>query len=191
MTAKGRKIMLEDYLIEYCSPTLAALKPANLFNYEFTSCEELEGQLAEWNKKLSDKGIAITVLRRNEKTALVYVYRPSRLRRELERSDVCAFLKGCGYSRFDVTHALECLRSHLALNDVFPHEIGVFLGYPLDDVKAFICNGGRNCKCVGCWKVYGNEKEAAQTFARFKKCSSIYSKLWNGGRSVRQLTVAV
>ena len=61
--------MLEDYLIEYCSPTLAALKPANLFNYEFTSCEELEGQLAEWNKKLSDKGVAITVLRRNEKTS--------------------------------------------------------------------------------------------------------------------------
>ena len=183
--------MLEEYLIEYCSPTLASLKPANLFNYQFTSREELDGQLAEWNRNLSDKGVAITVLRRKEKTALVYVYRPSRLRRELERSDVCEFLKGCGYSRFDVTHALECLRSHLAINDEFPHEIGVFLGYPLDDVKAFICNGGRNCKCVGCWKVYCNEKEAVQTFARYKKCSSIYSKLWNGGRSVRQLTVAV
>ena len=191
MTAKGSKIMLEDYLIEYCSPTLASLKPANLFNYQFTSREELDGQLAEWNRNLSDKGVAITVLRRKEKTALVYVYRPSRLRRELERSDVCEFLKDCGYSRCDVTHALECLRSHLAFDDGFPHEIGVFLGYPLDDVKAFICNCGRNCKCVGCWKVYCNENEAVQTFARYKKCSSIYSKLWNGGRSVRQLTVAV
>ena len=191
MTAKGSDVMLEKYLIEYCSPTLASLKPANLFNYQFSSCEELDGQLAEWNRKLSDKGVAITVLRQSKKSALVYVYRPSRLRRELERSDIHAFLKDCGYSHFDVTNALECLRSHLALKEGFPHEIGVFLGYPLDDVKAFICNVGRNCKCVGCWKVYCNENQAVQTFARFKKCSSIFSKLWKSGKSVRQLTVAI
>ena len=29
MRAKGSDIMLEEYLIEYCSPTLASLKPAN------------------------------------------------------------------------------------------------------------------------------------------------------------------
>jgi hypothetical protein len=50
MTSKGSDVMLEDYLIEYCSPTLASLKPANLFNNQFTSHEELDGQLAEWNR---------------------------------------------------------------------------------------------------------------------------------------------
>ena len=50
--------MLEEYLIEYCSPTLASLKPANLFNYQFASREELDGQLAEWNRKLGDKGVS-------------------------------------------------------------------------------------------------------------------------------------
>ena len=49
---------------------------------------------------------------------------------------------------------------------------------------------GQNCKCVGCWKVYCNECEAIKAFARFKKCTSVYVRLWNQGRSVRQLTVA-
>ena len=72
----------------------------------------------------------------------------------------------------------------------FPHEMGVFLGYPLGDVIGFIKNAGQNCKCVGCWKVYCNECEAERTFARYKKCSEIYRRLWNQGRTVMQLTVA-
>lgn len=42
--------MLEEYLTEHCSPTLASLKPANLFNYPLVSRKELDGQLAEWNR---------------------------------------------------------------------------------------------------------------------------------------------
>ena len=60
----------------------------------------------------------------------------------------------------------------------------------LNDVIGFIKNAGQNCKCVGCWKVYCNECEAIKAFARFKKCTSVYVRLWNQGRSVRQLTVA-
>ena len=41
----------------------------------------------------------------------------------------------------------------------FPHEIGIFLGYPLADVAGFIRNKGRNCKCIGTWKVYGDAFE--------------------------------
>ena len=44
--------------------------------------------------------------------------------------------------------------------------------------------------CGGSWKVYCNECEAIKAFARFKKCTSVYVRLWNQGRSVRQLTVA-
>ena len=69
-------------------------------------------------------------------------------------------------------------------------EIGLFLGYPVEDVLGFIENAGQNCKCCGCWKVYCNECEAVRTFARYKKCRDIYKRLWQEGRSVLQLTVA-
>ena len=83
------------------------------------------------------------------------------------------------------------LKERLAESDRFPHEIGLFLGYPPKDVIAFIRNEGRNSKCTGCWKVYYDEKEAKQTFAKFKKCRDVYLRLWNQGRTVSQLTVAV
>lgn len=35
----------------------------------------------------------------------------------------------------------------------FPHEIGLFLGYPSEDVSGFIKHGAKNSKCVGTWKV--------------------------------------
>ena len=97
----------------------------------------------------------------------------------------------CGYGGLNVEKAVARLKERLAQSDGFPHEIGVFLGYPLGDVIGFIENGGKNCKCVGCWKVYCNECEAKKTFEKFKKCTGIYRRLYETGKSVLQLTVAV
>ena len=35
-----------------------------------------------------------------------------------------------------------------------------------------------------------NEKEAEKRFYKYKKCTEIYTRLWNNGRSLWQLTVA-
>lgn len=35
----------------------------------------------------------------------------------------------------------------------FPHEVGLFLSYPPEDVAGFIANNARRCKCAGLWKV--------------------------------------
>lgn len=183
--------MLEEYLIECCSPTLASIKTANLFNYPFSSETELYRQLALWNDTLGSKGVSITVLRQCEHTALIYVYRRAKLKKDLENIEVRRLLKDCGYAKCDMDGAIGCLRTRLYSSKTFPHEIGVFLGYPIGDVKGFICNGGKNCKCVGCWKVYCNQREAERVFAQYKKCSKAYARLWSNGKSVRDLTVAI
>ena len=86
---------------------------------------------------------------------------------------------------------MERLKERLEHNHEFPHEIGLFLGYPLGDVIGFVENSGRNCICSGCWKVYQNAAEAIRTFQRFKKCKEVYVRLWSEGKSVWQLTVDV
>jgi len=87
---------------------------------------------------------------------------------------------------------IENLQERLRSSSDFPHEIGLFLGYPLEDVRGFIENAGQNCKCTGCWKVYCNECETVKLFMKYKKCKDIYTKLFeNRGRSVWELTVAV
>lgn len=182
--------MLEEYLIECCSPTLASIKTANMFNFPFSSEDELCRQIACWNEIIGPKGVSLTILRKRENTALIYVYRRTRLEAALKEKDVRRFLGERGYGRKDVEGALNKLRFRLEKGEEFPHEIGVFLGYPLEDVIGFIRNEGKNCKCSGFWKVYGNECEAAKTFEIFERCSSAYARLWSRGKSVWQLTVA-
>ena len=71
----------------------------------------------------------------------------------------------------------------------FPHEIGVFLGYPPDDVRGFMKSPCDGVKCVGSWKVYGNQKEAEKIFKKYKECSAIYKKEISDGKPFDALIV--
>ena len=133
--------MIERFLIEHCSATLASIKAANLCNMTFSSKEELEDQISYWSACLEPKGIHIFVLREHETRALVYVYREGLLQKELENPENAAFLKSYGYENTDIAYALNRLKTRVAeCKEGFPHEIGVFLDYPLGDVIGFIEN---------------------------------------------------
>ncbi|MBP3700900.1 MAG: DUF3793 family protein [Lachnospiraceae bacterium] len=180
----------ERHLIEYCAPTLASLKTGNLFWIEYYSEEKLESSLTSLGELLTDKGVSVEVLRQKNDRVLVYVYRHKRLCQDLNKPGVAEFLQTCGYEEITVEYALERLKRRIARQGGFPHEIGLFLSYPLGDVIGFIENRGQNCKCVGCWKVYCDECEAQKTFARFDKCCQVYKRLFQQGLSLWQLTVA-
>ena len=73
----------------------------------------------------------------------------------------------------------------------FPHEVGLFLSYPPEDVKGFIDHRTNNFKCAGLWKVYGDEARAEELFRKFKKCTQIYCERWQSGSKMDELAVAV
>lgn len=182
---------MEKYLIEHCAPTLASLKTANLFSYVCPSPGELDEYITIWNQRMKEKGISMCVLRFREHTALIYVYRREFLKRDMERPGSAEFLHNLGYEHTDVDYVVGKLKERLKNGLDFPHEIGLFLGYPLDDVIGFVENSGKGCICSGCWKVYCNAGEAVRTFQKFKKCTEVYVRLWSQGRrNVWQLTVA-
>ena len=192
--------MFEQELIEHCSPTLASIKAASLFTYTYKSLKELHVRVTYWNSKMKRKGITFDILSENVgvNKALIYVYRRAVLEKILNRDEIRSFLLNHGYLIDDneIVGGVNCENIILQLKkkfeklNQFPHEIGIFLGYPIGDVKGFIENHGCNCKCTGYWKVYCNEEEATKTFRKYKKCRDIYMNLWISGRSVMQLTVA-
>ena len=49
--------MLEKYLIDHCSPTLASLKTANMFSCPYESGESLAEDVWQWNLQMKDKGL--------------------------------------------------------------------------------------------------------------------------------------
>lgn len=186
----GVKRVIEEMLIEHCAPTLANLKMASLFRYFLNEGEDIEEYLNRWNMKMKEKGIVLTCLKKCENTALIYVYRIKKLEQEIDKLEIQNFLKSYGYKEFTVKECLVYLKEQFQRECSFPHEIGIFLGYPLEDICGFIENEGKNYKCTGCWKVYGDAKEAKKIFGKFDKCRGIYRKQFMEGKSIMRLTVA-
>ena len=81
------------------------------------------------------------------------------------------------------------LAKRLSDSAEFPHEIGLFLGYPIVDVIGFIHNKAQNYKYCGLWKVYGDTEQAQKIFELYKKCERIYYEKWSSGRDIERLTV--
>lgn len=124
--------MLERALIDHGSPTLANMKVGSLFT---SSCADATGFRAEFQRvqaALESRGVSLTILRVQQERALVYVYRQEALAALLAQADVQAFLQAMGYGDTSPDGALAFLRQRLAESPCFPHEIGVFLGYPLE-----------------------------------------------------------
>ena len=139
---------LEELLIHHCAPTLAGLKEASLFRYRPQSGHSLDEELPPLTAALQRRGISCLLLRRcPDGGGLLYLYRPSQLEPLLQQPQQQQFLHACGYP----SGLLPCLRElsrRLSLADAFPHEIGVFLGYPLEDVLGFIRHGGRQYRAA-------------------------------------------
>ena len=181
--------MSEKMLIRHCSPTLAGLKTGNMFSCFYASKQDMIQSLREFNRRLSPTGLRVIPIQYRAHRALIYVYRPAHLARDLSKHAAKEILGACGYSCTTPWRCVSGLIDRLKESEEFPHEIGLFLGYPPEDVHGFIENKSNTCKCVGTWKVYGNEAEARMTFEKYKKCTDVYTGQWERGKSIEKLTV--
>lgn len=180
-----------DYVIQHAAPTLAGIKTGNLFPCTFASTQDMVRDLREVNRVLVPRGLRLLPLRRKDDRALLYLFRPADLSRDLAGQEARRLLREAGYGE-DLTH-LVCLREltrRLREGEDFPHEIGLFLGYPPEDVAGFMTHRGKNCKCVGCWKVYGDEYAARRRFAAYQSCTANYCRRRADGASLEGLTVS-
>lgn len=190
VTASPRSFACD--LATLCAPTLAGLKPASLFRYQPAPGRDAVTMAQAWNRELAPRGVAVRVLKLCPATGavLVYVYRPARVAQILQRGEVLRFLQREGYRPAGPEGLLEQLSDRLCCEGEFPHEIGVFLGYPLADVIGFIENRGKNFALCGYWKVYTDPEAAQAQFARYKKCERIYARCYQNGTPIQRLTVA-
>ena len=182
--------MSEDLVIRHCSPTLAGIKSGSLFSCACPCRKELTKALSSLNRKLVPKGIRILPLKVCMGRALIYVYRPNALESDLADHRARDLLLQYGYLPGDLNACVLHLIRRLRSAEEFPHEIGLFLSYPPEDVLGFILNKACNHKCVGYWKVYGDEQEAKSIFEKYNVCSKIYFQQWKQGKSIEQLAVA-
>ena len=117
------------------------------------------------------------------------MYRPARLREDLSDPEARELLDRAGYGSLKCESCLAELVRRLRQFGAFPHEIGLFLSYPPEDVRGFMEHGGRDCKCVGCWKVYGDVNRAQCLFDKYKNCTEAYLRRFHRGEPLAALAV--
>lgn len=119
---------LERGLVQHCAPTLASLKTGSLFTLFPQSHQALEQQIRAWNSQLEPKGVRVTLLRQGKRGALIYVYRPRQLQRDMERPCVQAFLGRYGYEETGEAYVIDRLRQRLGRVGSFPMRLVCFWG---------------------------------------------------------------
>ena len=181
--------MPEDIVVAQCSPTMAGLKTGNLFTCRMESKRETDDSIRRFNARFASRGVRLLLLKYDARRALVYMYRPARLEKDLAHPLAIKILIDMGYPAGSPALCVQHLIRRLQA-DSFPHEIGLFLGYPPEDVHGFIEHGARHAKCVGVWKVYGDEQAARDKFELFRKCRSVYCECYRKHRCFDRLVVA-
>ncbi len=178
---------MERFLIEYCAETLAALKMANLFSYPYQTVERLNQEILKVNELIRETKITIECLKVGRKRALIYVYRKEWVQKTLKEMRVSQFLSYFGYQVFTIDDCITYLKERLNSCTDFPHEIGIFLDYPIEDVIGFIEHQGKDYKGKGYWKVYDHVAETLQRFEQFTSCREFYLHQYKEGLSLQDL----
>ncbi len=180
--------MSNETLVQYCAPTLVGLKTGSLFACNYQSKEELYADIRRINRSLKSKGLVMMPLKTDQGRCLIYLFRPASLMNDLSELKTRDVLDYYGYSG-SIYQCISLLSRRIAGCDEFPHEIGLFLGYPVNDVIGFIENKGKNYKAIGQWKVYDDLDSALMKFESYNTCTRIMMENLKRGKSLEMLAV--
>lgn len=176
---------LASFLALECAEVIAGVKPANLISLanKRRSCGRNLYQL--WKSHgpslLGETELEAKVLADRGTSILLIFYRPDALRSLLAEKRVAVVLQKTGYPATATTEdTLSILQSRITA-DRFPHEIGVFLGYPLKDVVGFMGWGKPRFTCQGPWKIFGNPSESLRLAEKHKRCRCLMTKMLASG----------
>ena len=187
---------VESVLVRHAAPCLAGIKPANLVAFS-----TLDAQwCTAYNALLNTQDIYFAPLCVYKNKMQVLIYRKDLLYKYCRDSAVKYVLQLLGYETDKGIEAIIAvlkrkmeslaLRQGGCCKDIFPHEIGLFLGYPVEDVLLYIKTGGRGCLFCGYWKVYTNPKQAQQIFRQYTECKERFALQIKRGMTLSQIVCA-
>ncbi|HWQ72300.1 MAG TPA: DUF3793 family protein [Desulfitobacteriaceae bacterium] len=178
------KLEGKDYLLTKIAygiaPTLKGIKPSSLMSFSISG----KNMYRLWEKYKHDickeMGVSFFELKESSDQRLVLFYNKEMMNKLLDSKKIRKFLKEMGYSKhMSLEQTLELLRTRF--ESTFPHEIGVFLGIPVEDVYGFIRHKAEKCLFCRYWKVYHNCEHAKSLFQCYDRAkTSIIHSIVNG-----------
>ena len=169
---------IEMQIVMQCAPLIARLKLSNLLMAQ-------NEDLSRIRQILRRTGISYYVLAVTQKKTAMLLYNRRQLEDYLARENVHQILEDMGYTNMHLGeilfHFSKRYHNFVEGKQEFPHEMGLFLGYPVEDVIGFIENDGENCLYTGYWKVYANLSEKKALFQKFETAREHLIQLLSDG----------
>lgn len=179
---------MEKFIGYMLSPVITGIKPASTINLK--DCRK--SFFSYWKKNsnyiLEKYNLESIDLQETHNSIIILVYDRLNLSQHLKIKKNHNFLCELGYSDFQLERCLNCLKNKI-INKTFPHESGIFLGIPYDDVIGFM--NGEKCLFRGYWKVYSSDSKHKEIFSLYDKSRKKYmlNILKNKGNRIKNLYV--
>lgn len=167
-----------------CAPVISGIKISNLLTIPVKSLRELSVVL----KKTE---LSFRILYPGRERLVILIFREAKLREYLSREEVMAFIYKCGYETSDISKIFPVFvkryMRYMELKQNFPHELGLFLGYPIEDVEGFIKENGKNYLYSGYWKVYKDTELKIRLFKDYERVQTEIVRLLYEGLDIMDI----
>ena len=175
---------VETQLALQCAPLITGLKISNLLNV----AKESEKLVCAFLKKSK---ISYYLLMRTKQKIFFLLFNRIELEKYMAQEEMHEWLRKEGYTELGFGKILRTFRNryqkHMEEGKEFPHEMGIILGYPMEDVKGFVENQGKNFLYSGYWKVYENKQEKILLFQKFEQAKETLIQMLGNGIDMLQI----
>lgn len=192
---KTREDKITSYVVfilaNSCMPTLLKQKPSSLITVHKKYINNRKKFFAVLGREIASFQVNYKILYETKEMYFLFVYDSCLLGKILAENQTNNILIENGYQDKDLKDGLKQFKKRFQKfkekEIEFPHEVGIFLGYPIEDVEAYILNKGKNYKLCGYWKVYNNVEQAKRTFQFFTDTRNDAMRLLISGRELNEI----
>lgn len=164
----------DKYMLFLLAPVVSGFKPSSTITLKKKSKEYLIWR--NYKKTFMNKiDLDYIVLREDENAIILLIYSEEKLKKVISSKKIKMFLIKLGYTinlNFNIKDILNVLVYRYEKIHC-PHELGIFLGIPLDDVIDFMECNEKKCLICGYWKVFNDFDNAVEIFNNYNKSKEI------------------
>ena len=165
---------MESRLSLHCAPVITGIKTSNLLVINSREEDALRNLLRH-------SGLSYFRMLRSQEKTYFLLFRREKLESYLRKPEVSDMLQELGYTNFSFGYILRNFQkrylAYMEKGEEFPHEMGLLLGYPYEDVKGFMEHEGRDSLYTGYWKVYHNLPEKKRLFRKYEEAEETLIRL--------------
>lgn len=184
LNSMNDKDFIENFLLINISQVLSGIKPASTICLKKDKNDSYDKWLKYGINFIKLVGLEFIELRENKEFVVLLIYNQDKLKQSIFKKENKVFLKKLGYKEeSNIESYLYKLKERYELYHC-PHELGLFLGIPIDDVKDFMNCTEKKCLLCGYWKVYNDDNTAKRIFSLYDEIKVYtYNEILKGSNS--------